>query len=54
MTAKKAPAPAAGAPRPEKDPDGVAPAAKAARDEPKGQPNSDRHKMETAIAKQSG
>jgi len=35
------------------DPDGVAPAGKAARDEPKGLPNSDRHEMETAVAKQS-
>lgn len=33
------------------DPDGVAPAADAADDEPKGQPNSDRHKMETLIGK---
>ncbi len=35
------------------DPDGVAPASKAAKDEPKGLPNSDRHQMETAVAMQS-
>ncbi len=35
------------------DPDGVEPAKKAAADEPKGLPNSDRHKMETAVAKPS-
>ena len=40
------------APRHTRDPDGVAPAAKAAQDEPKGLPNSDRHRMETAIARQ--
>jgi hypothetical protein len=38
----------------EKDPDGVAPAKEAAKDEPKGLPNSDRHQMETAVAKQKG
>ncbi len=36
---------------PQRDPDGVAPAGKAAQDEPKGQPNSDRHRMETLIAR---
>ncbi len=36
---------------PKMDTDGVAPAKEAAKDEPKGLPNSDRHKMETAVAK---
>jgi hypothetical protein len=40
------------APRPTRDPDGVAPAKKAVQDEPKGLPNSDRHHMETVIARQ--
>ncbi len=35
------------------DPHGAAPAADAAKDEPKGLPTSDRHQMETAISKQS-
>ena len=39
-------------PRHTEDPDGVAPAEKAVRDEPKGLPNSDRHYMETTIARQ--
>jgi hypothetical protein len=35
----------------EPDPEGVAPADKAAEDEPKARPNADRHRMETAIAR---
>lgn len=35
----------------ERDPAGIAPAEKAAQDEPKGQPNSDRHRMETNVKK---
>ena len=38
-------------PQAETDPDGVAPADAAARDEPMGRPNSDRHLMETTIAR---
>ncbi len=38
-------------PVPHPDPQGTAPAAIAAHDEPKGQPNSDRHRMETVVAK---
>jgi len=51
-TADAAPAkPVAPTPPQAKDPDGVAPAKQAAKDEPKGLPNSDRHRMETAVAK---
>ncbi len=39
------------APGREPDPQGVAPASKAAQDEPVALPNADRHRMETAIAR---
>jgi hypothetical protein len=39
-------------PRPAEDPNGVGPADKAAEGEPKGRPISDRHDMETTVAKQ--